>query len=453
MVCAAIAAFCCTFMLQLTAYATAEDKGIVILHTNDIHCSINATDDRFGYADLAAYRAKLEGEGYETLLVDAGDAIQGDLIGIVSDGAFPVQIMNKLGYNIAVPGNHEFDYGMENFFKLKGEAKFPYLSANFMDLTTKERVLDGYTILEADGVKLGFVGICAPGTITSSTPTIFKNKSGEYIYDFCSKDDGSQLYSVVQEAVDSALAEGADYIIAVGHLGIGSSDSPWSSQAVISKVGGIDVFIDGHSHSVIDGGVVVDKDGKNVLLVSTGAKLANIGTVTISQEGISTKLVSKSDFTVSEDTSSPEYAAYAEADSFIKGIEAEYAELANRVVAKTEVDLVKNKPMADTGKFRPTETNLGDFCADACRTVLGADFAFINDGGIRAELAKGDIRYSDIVSVLPFQNMLCLVEASGQQIPDALELGAVTLPEGSGSFLQVSGLTYEVQTSIPPRWY
>lgn len=150
-----------------------------------------------------------------------------------------------------------------------------------------------------------------------------------------------------------------------------------------------------------------------------------------------------------EAASSPEYAAYTEADSFIKGIEAKYSELANEVVAKSEVNLVKNKPIADTGKFKPTETNLGDLCADAFRTILGADVAFVGDGGLRADIVKGDIRYADIISVMPFRDSLCLIEATGQQILDALEHGAANIPEGSGKLLHVSGLTYEIHTEIP----
>lgn len=447
--CAAAAAVCCTFLPQFTVFAEDNDMGIVILHTNDVHCGINADDNTFGYADLAAYRAKLEAEGYKTLLVDAGDSVQGDVIGTLSDGNFPLQIMNKLGYDIAVPGNHEFDFGMDNFFSLKDSAGFPYLSANFTDLTTGDTVLDSYKIIETDGVKIGFVGISTPETITKSTPAFFKNENGEYIYGFCSGDNGNELYSAVQTAVDAASADGADYIVAVGHLGVDAQSSPWTSKEVISNVSGIDVFIDGHSHSVIDGETVTDKDGDSVLLASAGTKLADIGTVTISENGISSKLVSKSDFTVSDDTSSAEYAAYADMDSYVKGIEAEYSELAETVVAKTDVDLVINKPGTDERIIRNSETNLGDLCADAYRSLLGADIGFVNGGGIRANIDKGDITYAEIIAVHPFGNSACLIEASGQQILDALELGAANTPEESGGFLQVSGLTYEIHTYIP----
>ncbi len=449
--CAAAAAFGFSIYPEFTAFAESGtgNKGIVILHTNDVHCGIDADDETFGYTELSAYRAKLESEGYEALLVDAGDAVQGDVIGTLSDGKYPLKIMNELDYDIAVPGNHEFDFGMENFFELKNSAEFPYLSANFMDLKNGKTVLDSYKIVETNGVKIGFVGVSTPETITKSDPSFFKNENGEYIYGFCAGDDGKELYDAVQSAVDEASAEGAEYIVAVGHLGIDKQSSPWTSKEVISNVGGIDVFIDGHSHSVIDGEKVNDKNGESVLLTSTGTKLSSFGAVTIDGSGVSSKLISKGDYTVSNDKATAENAAFVKTDSFIKSIEAECSEVVNTVVAKTDVTLTINKPDSDERIIRNAETNLGDLCADAYRTLLGADIGFINGGGIRADIEKGDITYADIIAVHPFGNSICLVEVNGRQILDALELGASQAPEESGGFLQVSGLTYEIHTEIP----
>lgn len=441
---------CCNFLQHFTELSENNtDMGIVILHTNDVHCSINADDNSFGYAELAAYRAKLESEGYKTLLVDAGDSIQGDVIGTLSDGRYPLRIMNELGYDLAVPGNHEFDFGMDNFFSLNEQAEFPYISANFADLTSGNIILNSYKIIETDSVKIGFVGISTPETTTKSTPSFFKNENGEYIYGFCSGDNGNELYNAVQTAVDAAYSEGAEYIVAVGHLGTDAQSSPWTSKEVIANVSGINVFIDGHSHDVIDGEKVTDKNGENVLLVSAGTKLAEIGTVTISKDGISSKLISKSNFTVSDDTSSSEYTTYAKMRDFVKSIEAEYSKLAETVVAKSDVDLVINAPETDERIIRNTETNLGNLCADAYRSLLGADIGFVNGGGIRTSIEKGDITYANIIAVQPFGNSACLIEATGQQILDALELGSASVPEESGGFLQVSGLTYEIHTYIP----
>ncbi|MGN0691156.1 MAG: bifunctional metallophosphatase/5'-nucleotidase [Oscillospiraceae bacterium] len=436
-------------MSGIIAGAEEESKGIVILHTNDVHCGVYADDYTLGAADLAAYKARLESEGYEVILADAGDFIQGGVIGTLSEGKYPLQIMNKLGYDAAIPGNHEFDYGMDTFFMLTENADFPYLSANFTDLETGEKPFDGYTIIETDEAKIGFVGVTTPETPTSSRPTYFMNDKGEYVYGFCGGGDGSELYAAVQEAVGGALSDGADYIVVLGHMGDYVYDERWSSKAVIENVSGIDVFIDGHSHSVIENEKVTDKDGDSVVLASTGTKLENIGAVTITDEGIVSELIGKDEFTLTTDESSDEYKAYTEMTDFIAGIDSEYAELATTVVAKTAVDLTINDP--DTGEraVRNSETNMGDLCADAYRIKAGADIGFINGGGVRSDIAAGDITYGDIINVQPFGNTLCVVEVSGQQILDCLEKGAVYYPEENGGFMQVSGLTYEIHSYIP----
>lgn len=446
---------CATLALSTSAtYVFADestsDKDIVIIHVNDVHCGIDSDDNTYGYAELAAYEAKLQSEGYTTILIDAGDFVQGDVIGTLSDGEYIIDIMNELDFDLATLGNHEFDYGMDQMFSLMEKAEFDIIDSNFTDLTTGESVFDGWKIIEANGTKLGFVGITTPESITKSTPAYFQNENGEYIYGFCANNDGEELYENVQNSVNEAIDAGADMIIAVGHLGIDEQSSPWTSKEVIANTSGIDVFIDGHSHSVIDNEKVTNENGEEVILTSTGTKLANIGTVTISNENISAKLVKKGDYTVTTDTESAEGKAYAGATEFIDNIKSEYEELVNTVVAKTDVTLTTTDPEnPDLRIVRHLETNLGDLCADAYRNTLGADIAFVNGGGIRSNIEKGDITYGDIIAVHPFGNMACLIEASGQEILDALELGAASSPEESGGFLQVSGLTYEIHDYIP----
>lgn len=434
----------------LSVTAAAESKGIVILHTNDIHCGINATDDTFGYAELAAYRAKLESEGYSTILVDAGDFSQGDVVGTLSDGGYIIDIMNELQYDAAIPGNHEFDYGIDRFYELADMAEFDVISSNFISLETNSAVLDRATIIEADGVKVGLVGISTPETLSKATPAYFQNDDGEYIYSFCYDSSGEALYSAVQSAVDEVIAQGAECVVAIGHLGIDLSSTPWTSYEVIANTSGIDIFIDGHSHSVIEGEPVKAEDGEEVLLSSTGTKLRNIGAVTITDADISAQLVSTEEYSVTEDTSSEEYKAYLSAVEYIDGIESEFNELIEEVVAKTDVTLTVNDPSdPDVRMIRSGETNLGDLCADAYRSLLGADIGFVNGGGIRADIKAGDITYGQIISVHPFGNEACLIEATGQEILDALELGASEYPYENGGFLQVSGLTYELHSYIP----
>lgn len=424
------------------AVATPEpqpvlDRDLVILYTNDVHCAV---DDNLGYAALSAYKKALEEDGNYVALVDAGDSLQGAPIGTLSKGSYIIDIMNQVGYDVAIPGNHEFDYGMERFFELQDAASFPYVSCNFVELGTGEPVLEPYTILTFHDVKVAFVGISTPKTITSSTPAYFQDNQGNFIYGFCQDETGSALYSTVQAAVDNARADGAQYVIALSHLGIEAECSPWTSSEVIANTTGIDVVLDGHSHSTIESERMKNALGEWVTLSSTGTKLSAVGMLLLTKEGnLSTGLV----------TSLPD--ADPDTGAFIADIKAKYDELLNQVVATSEVDLVINQPGTDPAVriVRSAETNLGDLCADAYRAMSGADIAIVNGGGVRAEIKAGDVTFGDILNVHPFGNALCMVEATGQEILDALELGARAIPSENGGFLQVSGLTYEIHTYIP----
>lgn len=415
----------------------ALDQDLAILYTNDVHCAV---DSGIGYAGVAALKQQLLDEGCYVALVDAGDAVQGDAIGTLSKGSYIIDIMNEVGYDVATPGNHEFDYGMDRFFELRDMAKFPYVSANFTDLATGEPVLEPYTMLTFNGMKVAFVGVSTPMTITSSTPAYFQDASGNFIYGFGQKDGAEGFYSIVQKAVDAALANGAAYVIALTHLGIDASTSPYTSSELIENTRGINVVIDGHSHSVVECERVKNLDGERVLLTQTGTKLNAVGMLYITKDGsISTGLIT--DYTEKD----------AQTEAYIAQIQAQFDELLNEVVAKSEVDLTIFEPGTDPAVriVRNSETNLGDLCADAYRYLSGADIAFVNGGGVRTDLAKGDITYGDIIKVHPFGNELCMVEATGQEILDALEMGARVTPEENGGFLQVSGLSYEIHTYVP----
>lgn len=420
------------FSLAVTAGAEetmvispAPADEIVILHTNDVHCNYEA------YDKVAALAKDAD------LLVDAGDAIQGGVIGTLSKGEYIVDIMNEVGYDAAIPGNHEFDYGMDQFLKLaKEEAEYPYISANFVDKTGKP-VFDAYKLLEVDGKKVAFVGLSTPRTFTSSTPAYFQDEDGNYIYGFCEGGNGQELYTAAQKAIDAAETAGADYVIGLGHLGVDNGTSPWSSRKVIANTTGFDAFIDGHSHDTF-AETVKDKAGNDVAFAQTGTKLANVGKITIEADGaITCENIDLSNVT-------PD----ADATAYIAAVTEKFDTLQKQVVARTEVELTING--ADGKRaVRSAETNLGDLCADAYRVMLGADIAFVNGGGVRTNIASGDITYGDIVNVHPFGNEICLVKVTGRQIKDALELGASACPGESGGFLQVSGLTYTIDTTVP----
>lgn len=425
------------------AKADAPESGdIVILYTNDVHCGV---DDNLGYAALSGYKAQLE-EQYgadRVTLVDIGDSIQGDVIGALSQGEWPVQLMNQVGYDLAVPGNHEFDYGMEQFLSLTEQAKFPYICCNFMDLTDGEPVFAPCQIISYGDVQVAYIGIDTPESIVKSTPTHFQNEAGEYLYGFCGGDSGEELYGQVQRTVDQVRARGADYVVALGHLGIDPASAPWRSADVIAHTTGIDVFLDGHSHSTVAGQEVQNRAGEGVLLSQTGSKLSAIGQLTISPDGaLKTRLVTE--------YTGGDSAAYQETGALLQRIRKEYEDTLTRTVATSQVLLAAGDPDAAVRLIRSEETNLGDLCADAYRAVLGADIGWVNGGGIRASVEPGNVTYGDIIRVHPYGNMICLVEVSGQQIIDALEHAYRSVGAGeNGGFLHISGLRCTVDRSVP----
>ena len=414
-----------------------EHQPVVVLYTNDVHCGI---EDAIGYAGLAAYEKAYEKLGYEVILVDNGDAIQGGPIGTLSKGEYIIDIMNAVGYDIATIGNHEFDYGMDVFMSLREKAEFPYISANFCDLEGNP-ILDPYVIKELGGWKVAFVGASTPETFTKSTPTFFQDAEGNYIYDFCQGEDGAKLYAAVQKAVDAARAEGAEIVIVMSHLGTDGSSVPYTSSDLIVNTTGIDAVLDGHSHSVWEMELVQNAAGEDVILSSTGTKLNNVGSLVIEagedQTPVLTTALHSESLFQDEET-----------EAFIATVKAQYEETLNQVVATTAVDLTTKDPATGERAVRNSETNLGDLCADAYRMVLGADIAFVNGGGVRADIPAGDITYGQILSVHPFGNMACLIEVSGQQVLDALEMASRDVPNECGGFLQVSGLTYEINVGV-----
>lgn len=427
--------------LALAGPALAAEPGendIVILHTNDVHCGI---EDGLTYAGVSAYAKEMEAQygADRVTLVDAGDAVQGGPIGTLTQGEYLVDIMNQVGYDIFTPGNHEFDYQIPRLLELTELLDAQTISSNFVDLTTGESVFQPYTVLDYGDVQVGYVGITTPESFTKSTPAYFQDENGNYIYGFCEGNNGQDLYDNVQASVDAARADGADYVVAVAHLGIEETSAPWRSTDVIANTTGIDVMIDGHSHSTIDGQQVANEEGEMVLLNQTGTKLSAVGKIVIDPDtgDVTAELVT-------------DYAGRdADTQAFVDGINAEFTDVLNQVVAHSDVSLTTVDPTSGERIIRNLETNLGDLCADAYRTVLEADVGLVNGGGIRADIPAGDVTYGQIINVHPYSNQATSVRATGQQLLDALEMGARNNPGENGGFLQVSGMTYTIDTTIP----
>ena len=433
-------------MLLLASFCGVYAEDIVILYTNDVHC---AYQDNLGYSSVAALKDFYKTVTPNVLLVDVGDAIQGDVIGAVSQGEFVIDFMNDAGYDYAILGNHEFDYGMDLIAELAKMADYPYIDVNITYKGTEGNKLDflqPYAVHDFGDVKVGFVGVATPLSIATSTPTFFQ-ENGEFVYDFGQGEDGAIIYGMVQGAVDACKAEGAEYVILLTHLGIEDDAAPYRSIDVINNTHDIDACLDGHSHSVIPSQYVANDRGELIPLSSTGTKLIYIGVLTITDDGVLNTTIVNGDLPKSADF-----------DADVAEITAEYEEVISEVMATSNVDLwITDKD--GIRMVRSRETNLGDVCADAYLNAANADIAFVNGGGIRANMAAGDLTFADIKACHPFGNYLVAIKATGQQILDALEWGSRNTQdeyktadgnaEGElGGFLQTAGLRYTIDTSI-----
>lgn len=431
---------CLSMLFSLSAWTLAveaKSDDIVILHTNDAHCGVS---DGLGYAGVAAYKADMEAAYNYVALVDCGDAIQGETIGMVSAGSYLVDIMNELGYDYATFGNHEYDFKLPRLAELTQQADYTYLSCNFKYIGsgTSELSYKPYEIATYGETKVAFLGITTPESFVKSTPAYFKDDNGKYIYSFSEDTTGTALYSAVQQTVDQALAEGADYVIALAHLGVEGTTEGWTSEDVIAHTTGIDAVLDGHSHEAYNK-LVGNKDGVGVILAQTGTKLENLGKLTIHSGGILTEELISSSVYTKKDEHITEY---------IKTITDSFADYTLETVGRADVDLVINDESGNR-IIRNQETNLGDLCADAFRVMMDADIGIMNGGGIRKAVKTGAITRNDLLSVFPWGNLPCKIELTGQNILDMLELGASKYPSENGGFLHVSGLKYTILSGVP----
>lgn len=422
-------------------------KDIIVLYTSDIHCGI---DQNWGFAGLQQIRDNLRSKGTPVLLVDNGDAIQGEAVGMLSNGKAVADLMNSLKYDVIIPGNHEFDYGMDNFMAIAGNSVAPYISCNFM--YKGDTVFEPYIVIPIAGKKIGFVGVTTPATIMSSTPTNFQDKDGNFIYSFLQEDDtGAALYDAIQKSVNAARADGADYVVLLAHLGMGAVDKRWDYASVAENTTGIDAILDGHSHDY-EQVQVKNKDGQTVVRSACGTKLKSIGWLRISAADGS---MSTGRYDWNNDISAPELMGLNNdmskaVASTMDGVNKQL----DQVIAKTTFDLTIYDPEAKTDSGEPirivrnAETNLGDLITDALRDQTGADIAMVGGGAVRTTIPAGDITRKSVISVMPFNNDVVVSEVTGQQILDALEWGARNTPGECGCFMQVSGMSYEIDPSI-----
>ena len=424
-----------------------DKSDVTILYTNDVHTYIDKQSPKLTYAAIADLKQSYQDAGKDVLLVDAGDHVQGTAYGSMDEGASIIKLMNAAGYDVATPGNHEFDYGMDRAKAIMKEADFPYLSCNWVDLRTTLRVLPSVKVFVRGGRRIAFVGVTTPETFTKSTPAYFMDKAQrKYIYDIQGGEDGKKLYDAVQKAIDKAKLL-ADVVIGLGHLGVDPSSSPWTSEEVIAHTSGFDAFIDGHSHTVMENKQVQDASGKAVTLTQTGSYFANVGEMTIAADGtITTKLIPTHE--------GMDAGIAAMQTSWVNTVD----DMLGEKIAVGDSDFYVSDPATGKRRIRSAETNLGDFVADGIYTYfnevekLHCDVAIMNGGGIRADVPAGDWTFKTCKQVSPFGNVACLMSVTGKQIQDALEFAARFAGEDgkeNGGFLQVAGATYEIHTNIP----
>jgi len=469
--------------LPLETMATFQGT-VAILYTNDVHTYI---DDVLSYDVIAAVKADLANQYDNVLLVDAGDHAQGTAYGSMDKGEHIINLMNVAGYDLATLGNHEFDYGMDGAMNIIDWAEFPYTSCNFYHEEAGikgEAVLDAYVMFDFGGEKIAFVGITTPESFTKSTPAYFQDENGNYIYGISGGEDGAALYADVQTAIDAAKAEGATKVIALGHLGDDPASQPWTSEEVIANTTGLNAFIDGHSHSTVEGKKVADKDGNIVLLTQTGEYFNRIGLMVIDfgADTISTDFIEYAEVleNVVDENGEPvldedgeqvtEVVGYEFVSELYEGREWVSDETVKGMVdawigeIDTQLGVVFGTSNVALGNYdadgnrlvRSQETVTGDFCADALYFLfdnmgLDVDVAIMNGGGIRNKTdISGDFSYKTAKEIHTFGNVACLQTITGQQLLDALEWGARDAGTAEcGGFLQVSGITYKIDAEWP----
>lgn len=453
--------------MPVFADSGALSEDIVILYTNDVHTYI---DGPISYDVVASVKKDLEKQYKYVILADAGDHIQGTSYGSMDKGESIIKLMNAAKYDIATLGNHEFDYDFSGCMNIIELAEFSYVSANFYheeNGVRGENVLDDYVLFDCGKEKLAIIGITTPETFTKSTPAYFQDEEGNFIYGISGGENGEKLQEDVQRAIDEAKAQGATQIVALGHLGIDSSSKPWTSEETIAGVCGLDAFIDGHSHSIVERKVVRDKNGHDVILTQTGEYFNRIGMMVIDSEtgDITTDFIECEEIIAEDGEATGEYKLASEIysgkeltyDDETKKIKDEWVKqidesLGQKIGCATVV--FDNYDEEGNRLVRARETNSGDFAADALYYLfdnmgINVDVAIMNGGGVRNTATTGDFTYKTCKDMHTFGNVACLQKVTGEQILDALEWGSKNVGGGeNGSFLHVAGLTYKIDTSF-----
>ena len=434
---------------QLLEEKNSDD--IIILHTNDVHCGIT---DNIGYDGLMLFKKELQTKYEHVLLVDAGDHIQGAAIGLLSYGGDIIKIMNELEYDASTIGNHEFDYKLEQLYKLREQFNHNYVNAHFCFRKNKTTVFEPYKIVEAGNKKIGFIGVLTPLTLTKTYLHTLVDEDGNYIYDFLTERQGLEFYEAIQKYINELREiEHVDYVIILSHLGLSAEQEEYSSEALLRNIEGVDAIIDGHSHQVYSE-IRKDKTGKDVIIAQVGTKLSNLGALTLSNGTVKSEIISEvpifQGYEYYKKVTRDGKDRYVDPDmkKFLEDLINSHEEEIKEFVGYTDFDMITIDDKAGTVS-RNRENNLCDLVADSIRNYYYSDIGFLNSGGVRNNIYKGNITVGDILTILPFSNKVVQLTVPGRDILDTLEYGMKNLPNNSGKFLQVSGLKFKVYDNIP----
>ena len=426
---------------------------ILILHINDVHCGIN---DTIGYDGFVLYREEMKKKYKYIITIDVGDHVQGGTLGAVSDGEAIIKIMNEIGFDVAILGNHEFDYGVLQLTHLENDIKSSYTCANFCYKKNKTQIFQPYKIIEKNGIQIGFIGVLTPLTFSKTYLSQLKDRTGEHIYDFLTGNNTQELYDTIQKYINELRYEKkVDYVILLTHLGL--KTELYTSDKLLSELEGVNAVLDGHTHKIYNI-TKPDKNGDKINIAQTGTKLESIGKLIIKSDGsISSEIIHEipepSDKTNAKTIFRGKKDRWVDINlnKFINDIWGEYSDELNEVFGHSNFDLII-RPIDDPDPHsvycRKKECTLGNFVADAIKEIGKGEISIINGGGIRNNMESGDLTKGKLIDVLPWFNNVVMKQLTGKCILDVLEFGVSKWPEQSGGFPQVSGITFDINETI-----
>ena len=424
---------------------------IVIVHVNDVHC---ATNDTIGYDGLKLYIDELKKKYKNVITVDVGDHIQGGRLGAVSSGEAIIDIMNKIDFDVACLGNHEFDYGIDQLKVLEEKIKNKYICANFCYRKNQSTIFKPYKTIEAGGKNISFIGVLTPLTFSKTYLTSIFDEDGAQLYDFLAGNNSQRLSNRIQEYINEVRNNGSDYVILLTHIGM--KEEEYTSDGLLSNLKNVTAVLDAHTHKVYNK-TSEDKDGNDIHITQTGTKLENVGLLILKEDG---SIISENIGEIPEpsDNTSAKIINRNKKDrwvdknmsEFIDNLWDEYKDEFNTKIGYSNFDFIVNHNENGTRILdcRTQECNLGNLVADAIRELTNSDIALLNGGAVKNNMMKGNLTRGQVIDALPWFTNIVVKQLPGQTILDALEFGVSQLPKESGGFLQVSGLTYEVDTRL-----